>query len=51
MVGLTVILKCEDCGVILPLNYICPMCRWEPYFTADGEDVMEACIPCLLHGG
>ena len=51
LVGLTVMLTCEDCGIKLPLNYVCPMCRWEQYFTEDGEEVMETCIPCLLHGG
>lgn len=51
IVGLTVLLMCQDCGVDLPINYVCPLCRWEQFFSPDGEHVMETCVPCFLHGG
>lgn len=49
IIGVTALLMCRDCGMDLPVNYLCPWCRWDQVFSDDHEDVLEICIPCPLH--
>lgn len=49
IIGVTALLTCVHCGVALPINYVCPWCRWDQVFTEDRTEVLEICIPCPIH--